>query len=270
MIRSLVHSIEAEVREIVAARMATDAGAIRDGGVVRPMTGAEAAEAIGFSLTAWYNCQEGRATIYDRQGSADLAVVSTPHFGEYFDGVRGVATTASAAGWAADVLDLAADSAYFVCEFVCPVSSASTRSLFGRNAVSSGLTAPYFNARVLGTSDTVYVYHNSGAGDIFLDLSGHGSVADAVPRLLQVKVDRTGDITYGRLSKLTTKVGTAAQVSTAALGSLAGGASPRFMLGSIIGSLATGGIQIRRLGALLGADAEAVSMADVARRLRFE
>lgn len=265
MIRSRVRNFEAPA--------ITDAGAIlraSGDGAVRPLTGADFAERVGFSLTAWYNCQEGRGTIYDRQGSADLAVVSTPNFDENFDGVRGVSTTGSTTGWAADVLDLGAASAYFVCEFVCLAPSASTRALFGRNAVSSGLTAPYFNARVLGTSDAVYVYHNSGAGEIFLDLSAHGSVADKVPRLLQVRLDRTGAITYGRISKLSTKTATTNQVSIATLATLAGGASPRFMLAGVVGTFASSGVHVRRLGALLGADAEAVNLQAVAQRLGFE
>lgn len=264
MIRSRVRNTEIPA--------VTDAGALlRAAGEARPLTGADFTKRTGLTLTAWYNCQEGRGTIYDRQGSADLAVVSAPNFDENFDGVRGVSTTASASGWAADVLDLAAASAYFICEFVCLATSASTRSLFGRNAVSSGLTAPFFNARVLGTTDTVSVYHDDNAAHTpILDLSAHGSVADKVARLLQIKVDRTGAISYGRISKASTKTGTAGQVSIAALGTLTGGASPRFMLGSIIGSLASGGIQIRRLGALLGAGAEAVDMQSIAQRLGFE
>jgi hypothetical protein len=249
VIRSLVQSVEADARTF--ARDEIDLASPR---ILPAPLGFTAR--TGKTPAALFLCDEAAGGMRDAMSASKLAANGTPTYAEWRKKRRGLNLDAAGDYFTlAGFLEPGTASMLVGDVFVVDAHDAATRSVCGK--FSTGAGAKILEAR-LANDDKLYVYIDDGAGHA-TNTAAIGGAAITFGDLyaLVYQVDKASGTLRTRLHNLTTGViGTAADVSIAAYGTLTGGTAAAFSVGWTNGLFWGNGFTHLGLFALTGTDAE--------------
>lgn len=225
----------------------------------------------GITPAALHRMQEASSHSVSRVAATTdvtLSAVGTPTYAYWTGGLRGIYLDADTDAFSANVFDPGVASILYA-GIISPITVDLDRYIFGRYEVGG----KQLRLR-LYLDNTVYVHIGDGVtGEQVTLVSSTPLVAGGI-YLLILQLDRAANVIRVRISRLGVgPIGAVTTASVAIYGTLTGGTTPLFSLGSIIGgaSLVGGGIWHGGLISATGAQIEGAGVpAALAGALGFE